>query len=215
VVLSLRGGPDRQLHTSITRKPITRKVSAVHLCSRPDHKQISRKGKFIDAWRRETAARSEVHQIQVVRNCTLLLPFQLPSVTSVAPHVASCTCDLLISHLVELSVTQDQEQHRFPCASQGDCHRCCTQLLTTSCSMASSKPQAPHPIRLGIVLFPGFEPLDAVGPANVFGAVEGIEISWIAEQQGPVSSKTGRVGRSVKSMTLLLCMMPNSSRCTL
>jgi putative intracellular protease/amidase len=58
-------------------------------------------------------------------------------------------------------------------------------------SMASSKPQAPSPIRVGIVLFPGFEPLDAVGPANVFGAVEGIEISWIAEQQGPVSSKTG------------------------
>ncbi|WIA23197.1 hypothetical protein OEZ86_010087 [Tetradesmus obliquus] len=57
--------------------------------------------------------------------------------------------------------------------------------------MASSKPQAPHPIRVGIVLFPGFEPLDAVGPANVFGAVEGIQMLWIAEQQGPVSSKTG------------------------
>jgi putative intracellular protease/amidase len=69
--------------------------------------------------------------------------------------------------------------------------------------MASSKPQAPHPIRVGIVLFPGFEPLDAVGPANVFGAVEGIEICWIAEQQGPVSSKTGD--------TTLLCALLDSS----
>lgn len=69
--------------------------------------------------------------------------------------------------------------------------------------MASSKPQAPHPITVGIVLFPGFEPLDAVGPANVFGAVEGIQMLWIAEQQGPVSSKTGD--------TLLLGAAPDGS----
>lgn len=54
------------------------------------------------------------------------------------------------------------------------------------------RPKAPSPIRCGIVLFEGFEPLDVVGPVNVFGAVEGIEIRWIAEHQGPVTSRTGK-----------------------
>jgi putative intracellular protease/amidase len=44
---------------------------------------------------------------------------------------------------------------------------------------------------VGVLLFPGFEPLDVVGPVSVFGSVPGISMVYLAQQPGPVTSVTG------------------------
>lgn len=50
---------------------------------------------------------------------------------------------------------------------------------------------AKRSVQVGVLLFPGFEPLDVIGPVNVFGSVEGIDMVYIAETAGPVTSVTG------------------------
>jgi hypothetical protein len=62
------------------------------------------------------------------------------------------------------------------------------------------------PIRCAVLLFPGHEPLDWVGPVNIFGAVgkwpppqpgaaaprgRVVEILYVAQERGPVTSVTG------------------------
>lgn len=60
--------------------------------------------------------------------------------------------------------------------------------------MAADTPPTPSPTRnvtVGVLLFPGFEPLDVVGPVSVFGSVPGISMVYLAQQPGPVTSVTG------------------------
>ncbi|KAI8466911.1 MAG: class I glutamine amidotransferase-like protein [Monoraphidium minutum] len=64
---------------------------------------------------------------------------------------------------------------------------------------AASTPQ-PAKLFVGVLLFPGFEPLDFVGPINLFGAVgkrpgadAELEMLYIAEAAGPVTSVTGNL----------------------
>jgi putative intracellular protease/amidase len=57
--------------------------------------------------------------------------------------------------------------------------------------MAADANSTGRAITVGVVLFPGFEPLDVVGPVSVFGSVPGIQMVYIAESSGPVTSVTG------------------------
>jgi putative intracellular protease/amidase len=49
-------------------------------------------------------------------------------------------------------------------------------------------------VTVGVLLFPGFEPLDVVGPVSVFGSVPGVKVVYIAQTAGPVTSVTGKIG---------------------
>jgi putative intracellular protease/amidase len=57
--------------------------------------------------------------------------------------------------------------------------------------MAADTNSTGKEITVGVILFPGFEPLDVVGPVSVFGSVPGIKMVYIAETAGPVTSVTG------------------------
>jgi transcriptional regulator GlxA family with amidase domain len=58
---------------------------------------------------------------------------------------------------------------------------------------------ADGPLHLGIVLYPGFEPLDVFGPLEMFMNVgsERLRIHMIAEQAGLVASSTGGYASSI------------------
>ena len=51
-------------------------------------------------------------------------------------------------------------------------------------------------LKLGAILFPGFEMLDLYGPLEMFGAVgkENLEICMVAEHAGPVHASLGADG---------------------
>eukprot|EP00878_Enallax_costatus_P018561 GHUV01019544.1.p1 GENE.GHUV01019544.1~~GHUV01019544.1.p1 ORF type:complete len:166 (+),score=59.44 GHUV01019544.1:118-615(+) len=46
-------------------------------------------------------------------------------------------------------------------------------------------------VLLGVVLYPGFEPLDVCGPVNLFAASGAVDVIYIAQETGPVTSVTG------------------------
>lgn len=46
-------------------------------------------------------------------------------------------------------------------------------------------------IKLGVVLYDGFEPLDVCGPVNLFAASELVDVIYIAQTAGRVTSVTG------------------------
>ena len=49
-------------------------------------------------------------------------------------------------------------------------------------------------ITLAVVLFPGFEPLDAAGPLELFGLLPQVKrILYVAERAGPVTTETARM----------------------
>ncbi len=52
-------------------------------------------------------------------------------------------------------------------------------------------PPSTLPLAVGILLFPGFELLDAYGPMELFGAMHGASLSTIAEKTGIVQSAQG------------------------
>eukprot|EP00668_Euglena_longa_P032361 GGOE01041677.1.p1 GENE.GGOE01041677.1~~GGOE01041677.1.p1 ORF type:complete len:233 (-),score=68.17 GGOE01041677.1:273-947(-) len=47
------------------------------------------------------------------------------------------------------------------------------------------------PVLVVVVLFPGYEPLDVVGPINVFANVPGITIRYAAAEAGPIAASKG------------------------
>jgi transcriptional regulator GlxA family with amidase domain len=64
---------------------------------------------------------------------------------------------------------------------------------------ASDVTKTSGPLHLGIVLYPGFEPLDVFGPLEMFMNVgsERLRIHMIAEQAGLVASSTGGYASSI------------------
>jgi len=52
-------------------------------------------------------------------------------------------------------------------------------------------PAAGPSVRVVVLLFPWFEPLDVVGPVNVFGNVTTIEVTYTAAAAGPVPAAKG------------------------
>jgi transcriptional regulator GlxA family with amidase domain len=64
---------------------------------------------------------------------------------------------------------------------------------------ASDVTRTDQPLHLGIVLYPGFEPLDVFGPLEMFMNVgsERLRIHMIAEQAGLVPSSTGGYASSI------------------
>ncbi len=48
-------------------------------------------------------------------------------------------------------------------------------------------------MQIGLALYPGFTALDIVGPFQTFADVPGLDVSFVAEQAGPVLDHTGRL----------------------
>lgn len=57
--------------------------------------------------------------------------------------------------------------------------------------MTSTSSKEARKVLLGVVLYPGFEPLDVCGPVNLFGASGLVDVVYIAQEAGPVTSVTG------------------------
>ena len=56
------------------------------------------------------------------------------------------------------------------------------------------RPQEQQDITLAVVLFPGFEPLDAAGPLELFGLLPCVKrVLYVAEAAGPVTTETARM----------------------
>ncbi len=62
---------------------------------------------------------------------------------------------------------------------------------------SSMAQHAPHttaqPLSIGVLLFPGFEPLDVGGPVNLWGCLPGVNMHYIAQQAGQVTSVTAHM----------------------
>ncbi|MEM1206436.1 MAG: DJ-1/PfpI family protein, partial [Acidobacteriota bacterium] len=58
-------------------------------------------------------------------------------------------------------------------------------------SSADPSSTAPPTLRVGVVLFPGFEALDVYGPVEMWGNVPELTITTMAEAAGPVPSSQG------------------------
>jgi putative intracellular protease/amidase len=58
--------------------------------------------------------------------------------------------------------------------------------------MAEDTSSSGRNVTVGVLLFPGFEPLDVVGPVSVFGSVPGVKVVYMAQTAGPVTSVTGK-----------------------
>jgi len=52
--------------------------------------------------------------------------------------------------------------------------------------------QQPKPVTIAFVLYPGFTPLDIIGPFQVLAYIPGHEAVFVAAQPGPVTDDTGR-----------------------
>jgi len=48
-------------------------------------------------------------------------------------------------------------------------------------------------LHIGVVLFQGFEPLDAAGPLEIWGQLPDLHVHYIAQQAGPVKSVTAQM----------------------
>jgi hypothetical protein len=79
------------------------------------------------------------------------------------------------------------------CAAELPQHLTMTSATTTA--QPDTAPAQPDtPIRVGVVLFDGFEPLDVCGPVSVLASVPGsrrFQMVYLAPQAGPVTSETG------------------------
>jgi transcriptional regulator GlxA family with amidase domain len=69
---------------------------------------------------------------------------------------------------------------------------------------ASDMTEAERPLQLGIVLYPGFEPLDVFGPLEMFMNVgaERLRVHLIAQEAGLVPSSTGNYPSSIAPKVL-------------
>jgi putative intracellular protease/amidase len=52
------------------------------------------------------------------------------------------------------------------------------------------------PVKISIVLYPGFTALDAIGPYEVLRSVPGWEVEFVAKERGEVRTDSGAVGLS-------------------
>lgn len=78
--------------------------------------------------------------------------------------------------------------------------------------MASNNADTTKKVLLGVVLFPGFEPLDVAGPVNLFAASQAVDIIYIAQEAGPVTSVTGTAYMNTMNMTNALYCQRGTAR---